>query len=143
MKKLPATLLLFVLLLSTVAVAVSCSNAESSTNTPEGTVNIMLDAMEDMNVSKMMECMDVSVSSEERDQIEGLFEMMKEMGMRFSITNRNIEVMTQTENTATVSVQCDLTASLMGQTQTQSMDENFELVKVDGKWLLTGFPEDF
>lgn len=142
MRKLPAVLLLFVLLLATVAVAASCDSAESSTATPEGAVNAVLDAMEDMNVSKMMACMDVSVSSEESAQVEEAFQMMKEMGMSFSIINREIRVLSETENSATVSVKCDIKASLMGQTQTQSMEENFDLVKVDGKWLLTGFPDE-
>ncbi|MFC2018068.1 hypothetical protein ACFLTQ_02050 [Chloroflexota bacterium] len=141
MKKLSAILLLFVLLLSTVVVATSCESGESST-TPTGTVNELFDAMEDMDVTKMMECMDISVSSQERSQVEATFQMMKEMGMSFSITNRDISVISETEDSAAVSAKCDIKATVMGQTQTQSMDETFDLVKVDGKWLLTGFPEE-
>lgn len=140
MRKLSAILLLFVLLLSTVVVAVSCESGESST-TPTGTVNELFDAMEDLDVTKMMECMDVSVSTQERAQVEEAFQMMKQLGMSFSITNRNISVISETEDRATVSAKCDIKATVMEETQTQSMDETFELVKVDGRWLLTGFPE--
>lgn len=141
MRKSPAILLLFVLLLSTVIVAVSCDSAESNT-TPVGTVNTLLDSIEDLNVTKMMECMDVSMTGEESAQVEETFQMMKEMGMSISITNRNISVISETENTATVSVKCDMKATVMGQTQTQNMDETFDLVKVDDNWLLTEFPEE-
>ena len=141
MRKSLAILLLFVLLLSTLAVAVSCDSAESIT-TPTGAVNELFDAMEDMDVTKMMKCMDVSVSSQERSEVEAAFQMMKEIGMSFSITNRNISVVSETGDSATVSAKCDIRATVMGQTQTQSMDETFDLVKVDGRWLLTEFPED-
>jgi len=141
MRKKSAILLLFVLLLSTVAVAVSCDSAESNT-TPTGTVNTLLDAFEDLDFNKMMECMDVSMTGEGGAQVEETFKMMKEMGMSISITNRNINVISETEDSATVSVKCDMKATLMGQTQTQNMDQNFDLVKVDGRWLLTEFPEE-
>lgn len=142
MRKLSAILLLFVLLLSTLAVSISCDNAESSA-TPTGTVNEVFDAMEDMDVTKMMECVDATnISSEARSEVEAAFQLMKEMGASFSITNRNIKVISETEDTATVSAKCDVKATFMGQTETDSMDQTFHLVKVDDKWLLTELPED-
>lgn len=141
MRKSSAIRLLPVLLMATIVFATSCGGGASYA-TPVDTVNTFLDAYEDMDADKLLDCFDISISSEVREETEMTIEMMKEMGdWSISITNRDISIVSQTGDSATVSVRCDMKATFEGETQTDSVDDTWTLVKKDNKWLLTELPD--
>jgi len=123
-----------------VIVAIGCKSSVSLA-TPEETVNSYLDAIEDLDSGRMMDCISMSITSEERKQLEESLNMMKDIGMSISITNRIINVVSQTEGSATVSFNYDMRMTFEGDTETESMNETWTLVKRDGKWLIEMLPD--
>ncbi|MFC2000282.1 hypothetical protein ACFLXE_05945 [Chloroflexota bacterium] len=140
MKNLARAGVILTLILMLLIVAIGCKSSVALA-TPEETVTSYLDATEDLDVGRMMDCVGVNVSAEERRQAEEAFKMMKDMGMSISITNRSINVVSQTEDSATVFVSAETRATFGGETETESMNETFTLVKRDGKWLLEMLPD--
>jgi len=118
---------------------VGCAEAA----TPEKTVNTFLDAYEALDMDKALRLV-VPEAAGERAFLETRFEVrrrMKWQGISFSYTNRNISVLSQTEDKATVSVSFDEeTTVVMGGKKTKSVDETWTLVKRDGKWLFVEVP---
>ena len=123
-----------------VIVAIGCKSSVALA-TPEETVTSYLDATEDLDVGRMMDCLGGNITAEERRQAEEALKMMKDMGMSISITNRSINVVSQTEDSATVSVSAETRVTLGGETETESTNETMTLVKRDGKWLLEMLPD--
>ena len=124
-----------------IAMVSGCSSG-ASYDTPEDTVNSYLNAYEKLDFMNMLACILPVASNEEmRTDVEELVEefkdMMKDMNISFSINNRNIEVISRTEDSAIVAVSYDMELTYMDETETESSIETFTLVKSDGKWLLT------
>lgn len=120
-------------------VATSCGCGVSYAS-PEATVNAALDAKQALDADKELGCMvPEAVTDEMRQVTREVYEELKRQGVSVSIVNRDISVVSQTEDSATVSVSYDVKFTVEGETQTASDDATWTLVKRDGKWLIAGF----
>ena len=128
---------ILILPLMLVVAATGCGRGVSYA-TPEDTVNAVLDAMEDLDADKYLDCLvPEALTSEERMEMKAAVKLMKEMDVSISITNRDISVVSETEDSAIVSVSYDVKTTLEGETETGSEDKTWTLVKRNDKWLFT------
>lgn len=124
------------IILMLVVLTIGCGSGKGAS--PEGTVNSLLDAWEDIDADKMLDyVVPENVTEEMRQEMEEGIETWKEMDASLSITNRDISVVSRTEDSATVSVSFDVKVRAQGETQTERFDETWTLLKRDDKWLLT------
>jgi hypothetical protein len=119
---------------------VSCqskTSAQYTTATPEGTVRLLLDAYCELNAGKVAEFWVKEERKEVRFQMGELFKQFESV----TISDIEIEVLSQTENTAKVNVQYFLNATVkesIPQSYYPPKEVSYELdlIKQDGKWLI-------
>lgn len=133
------TIITFVLTFVLLVVVVGCDNGVSL-STPADTVNAYFNAVEKMDAAGMMDCSS-HTTSDDLQYMENVYQMYNKMGMSVSFSNRDIEVISQTEDSATVSVSFNTTLTFMGETETQSVNETWQLIKRDDTWLFTELPD--
>lgn len=134
------TIITFVLTFVLLVVVVGCDNGVSL-STPTDTVNAYFNAVEKMDAAGMMDCSSHTTTSDDLQYMENVYQMYNKMGMSVSFSNRDIEVISQTEDSATVSVSFNTTLTFMGETETQSVNETWQLIKRDDTWLFTELPD--
>jgi len=130
------------LILMLLIIAISCAGGVSY-DSPEKTVNSLLDANQSSDADGMLACLvpEAVTDAFRRELREGVAEsakMAKELSVSF--VNRDISVTSQTEDRATVSVNFNMKITHEGKTDTRKGHDTFTLVKRDDKWLLTEFP---
>jgi len=114
---------------------------ESPYATPERTVNTYLDALEDMDSGKMMDCIQLGPETDMiRSLIEGTInaykDMLEEGDISIKIVDRDVYLIEQTDDTAKVSISYTTETTASGYTQQSSGSDIIDMVKVDDKWLM-------
>ena len=102
---------------------------------PEDTVRGALRAMEAMDAEKMVTYFTEEMSEDVEFGMEVVFALIDEI----KISNVETKVLSQTEDEATVEVEFDLETTVFDETEEEHVTEPFNLVKEDGKWLISEF----
>jgi hypothetical protein len=102
---------------------------------PEDTVRGALEAMEAMDAEKMVTYFTEEMSEDVEFGMEVVFALIDEI----KISNVETKVLSQTEDEATVEVEFDLETTVFDETEEERVTEPFNLVKEDGKWLISEF----
>jgi|GEM_PF-2976420 len=74
-----------------------------------------------------------------REEATFAFEVVFALVDEIRISNVEWEVLSETEDTATVEIECDWEATAFDETRSGHAKEPVDLVKVDGEWLITDF----
>ena len=141
-----------------IAVAVWFVFFRGPANTPEGVVEASLKAINDGEYEKIADCYPDFVIAEDGDTLAETFESMDSMGIEIEITDidaydkdrlsdseiadleEDIEYWydekVDVEDAYTVYCSYTVTASLMGETQTDDADEQCTVIKIDGQWYI-------
>ena len=127
-----------ILILSLVALVgvslIGCGGGESG---PEGAVRGMFKAMEAKDAEKMGEYFAEDV----REDVVAMMEFSFALIDSIKISNLKLTVASQTENTATVDFEYDYEIEAFDETDKSHESDTIDLVKVDGKWLISEPPE--
>jgi uncharacterized protein YchJ len=124
--------LLVILLINVLILGlVGCSGGTSS---PEDTVRAAFAALESQNADKLISYYVEDV----RDTVLAKTEYAFAFVDKFKVSNLELTVLSETEDTASVEADYDLTTTLSGQSIKEHITEIYELAKVDGEWLLLG-----
>ncbi|MGB2855724.1 MAG: hypothetical protein WBC61_03635 [Dehalococcoidia bacterium] len=102
---------------------------------PEDTVRGALEAMEAMDAEKMVTYFTEEMSEDVEFGMEVVFALIDEI----KISNVETKVLSQTEDEATVEVEFDLETTVFDETEEEHLTETYDLVKEDGKWLISEF----
>ena len=102
---------------------------------PEDTVRGALEAMEAMDAEEMATYFTEEMSEDVEFGMEVVFALIDEI----KISNVETKVLSQTEDEATVEVEFDLETTVFDETEEEHVTEPFNLVKEDGKWLISEF----
>jgi len=123
-----------VLVLSLVAlvggVVIGCSGGGSG---PEATVQGMFNAMAAKNADKVGSYCTEDIREDVVSTMESAFTFVDSI----KITNLKTSVASQTEDTATVDFEYDIEIKAFGETNKDHQSDTIDLVKVDGKWLIS------
>jgi hypothetical protein len=74
-----------------------------------------------------------------REEATFAFEVVFALIDEIRISNVECEVLSETEDTATVEIECDWEATAFDETRSGHAKEPVDLVKVGGEWLITDF----
>jgi len=91
--------------------------------------------MEAMDAEKMVTYFTEEMSEDVEFGMEVVFALIDEI----KISNVETKVLSQTEDEATVEVEFDLETTVFDETEEEHVTEPFNLVKEDGKWLISEF----
>jgi hypothetical protein len=94
-----------------------------------------LGAMEAMDAEEMA----TYFTEELREEVEFGMEVFFVFIDEIKISNVKTKVLSQTENEATVEVEFDLETTGFDETEEEHITEPYNLVKEDGKWLISEF----
>lgn len=100
---------------------------------PEATVRGAFKAMEAKDAEKLATYFTEDVNDEmvaEAQQYFDIFDSIK-------IANLKLTVVSQTEDAATIEAEYDFELKAFGQTSQEHQSDTMDLVKVNGKWLIT------
>jgi len=111
-------------------VVIGCSGGGSG---PEATVKDMFKAMAAKNADKVGSYCTEDIREDVVSTMESAFTLIDSI----KITNMKTSVASQTEDTATVDAEYDLEMKAFGQTNKEHQSDTIDLVKVDGKWLIS------
>lgn len=124
--------LLVILLINVLILGlVGCGGGTSS---PDDTVRAAFAALESQNADKLVGYYVEDV----REAISANTEYAFAVVDKFKVSNLELTVLNETEDTASVEADYDLTTTLGRQSIKEHVTEIYELAKVDGKWLLLG-----
>ena len=130
MKALFKVVLVLTLVALVGGVVIGCSGGGSG---PEATVKGMFKAMEAKNAEKVGSYCTEDIREDVVSAMEFTFELVDSI----KITNLKTSVASQTEDTATVDVEWDFEIKAFGETSKEHQSDSIDLVKVDGKWLIS------
>jgi uncharacterized protein YprB with RNaseH-like and TPR domain len=102
---------------------------------PEDTVRGALRAMEAMDAEEM----GTYFTEELREEVEFSMELAFVFIDEIKISNVKTKVLSQTEDEATVEADFDIETTGFDETEEEHVTESFNLVKEDGKWLISEF----
>ena len=102
---------------------------------PEDTVQDALKAMEAMDAEEMA----TYFTEELREDVEFGMELAFVFIDEIKISNLKTKVLSQTEDEATVEADFDVETTVFDETEEEHVTEPFNLVKEDGKWLISEF----
>jgi len=121
-------------LVALVGVSLIGCGGESS---PEDVVRGMFKAMEAKDAEKLGEYCTEDI----REDVVAMMELSFEMIDSIKVSNLELTVASQTENTATVDYECDYEIKAFGETDESHDSDSIDLEKVDGKWFISEPPE--
>jgi len=128
--------LLIGFLLITLLGGMGCQN--KTTATPEGTIKLFLDAHENLDVNKAAELF----AKEDREKVQSHLSQLWAQQESVTYSEIEIEVISQTENTAKLRVQGEVTITGKDMPpQKLGVGDEYDLVKQDGKWLIKAPPD--
>jgi|GEM_PF-4334934 len=104
------------------------------TSSPDDTVRAAFAALEAQNADKLISYYVEDV----RDAVSAKTEYAFAVVDKFKVSNLETTVLSETEDTASIEADYDLTTTLSGQSIKEHITEIYELSKVDGEWLLLG-----
>jgi len=104
----------------------------SAASTPEGTVRNYLSAMQSKDVERMAAC---CTGQEKEDILETGQDMFSGVNT-IRISNIDIEVVSQSEDEATVEATYHIKMTMEGGTYEDDDSGSADLVKMDGKWYI-------
>jgi len=111
-------------------VLIGCSGGGSG---PEATVKGMFNAMAAKNADKVG-----SYCTEDiREDVVSTMKFSFALVDSIKITNLKMTVALQTEDAATVDAEWDFEMKAFGETSKEHQSDSIDLVKVDGKWLIS------
>jgi len=123
-------------LLITLLGGMSCQSKTAAT--PEGTVKLFLDAHENLDANKAAELF----VKEDREKVQSHLSQLWSQQESVTYSEIEIEVISQTENTAKIRVQGEvIIAEKDMPPQKLGLGSEFDLVKQDGKWLIKAPPD--
>jgi len=123
-------------LLITLLGGMSCQSKTAAT--PEGTVKLFLDAHENLDANKAAELF----VKEDREKVQSHLSQLWSQQESVTYSEIEIEVISQTENTAKLRVQGEvIIAEKDMPPQKLGLGSEFDLVKQDGKWLIKAPPD--
>jgi hypothetical protein len=124
-----------VLVLGLVALLVSSLIGCSGGSGPEDTVKNAFKAMAAMDAEKMA----TYFTEELREDIELGMEFAFAMVDKIKISNLKTTVSSQTDDEATVEFEFDLETTAFDETEKEHVEDSIDLVKENGKWLISEF----
>ena len=111
-------------------VVIGCSGGGSG---PEATVKDMFKAMAAKNADKVGSYCTEDIREDVVSTMESAFTLIDSI----KITNMTTSLASQTEDTATVDAEYDFEIKAFGETSKEHQSDSIDLVKVDGKWLIS------
>lgn len=100
---------------------------------PEATIDGAMKALEAKDAEKLGSYFIEDIRGEVVFWAEMAFELFDEI----EVSNLKMNVVSQTEEKATVEVEYDYEVTAFGETNKDHQSNTIDLVKVDGKWLIT------
>lgn len=113
------------------ASVIGCSGGSD----PEDTVRGALDAMDAMDAEKMASYFTEDVRDDVEVGMQFAFSMIDDM----EISDVKIEVLSQSEDDAVVRFECNVKTTAFEQTEEGPTEQTLNLVKEDGRWLISEF----
>ena len=111
-------------------VLIGCGGGASG---PEATVRGAFKAMQAKDAEKMASYFTEDITQEMVDEMQATFDIFDSI----KITNLKMTVTSQTEDAATIDAEWDFEVKAFGETNQEHQSDTIDLVKVNGKWLIT------
>lgn len=112
-------------------VVIGCSGG--GTSGPEAAVQGMFKAIAAKNADKVGSYCTEDFREDTVSAMEFFFSMVDSI----KITNMKTSIASQTDDTATVDMEYDMEVKVSGETEKSHESDSIDLVKVDGKWLIS------
>ena len=118
-----------------VILAVSLLGCSGGSSGPEDAVRGALQAMEEMDAEKMATYFTADVRNDVELGMQFTFSLLDEI----EITDIEIDVLSRSEDSATVKFTCYVKTTAFEQTEEGPMEKTLEVVKEDGQWRIKEF----
>lgn len=123
----------FTLAVALVTLTVMAVGGCGGSSSPEATVKGAFVAVQEMDAEKLGSYFTEDI----REEVVAGADLAFSLIDKIEISNLKVKTVSQTEDAATVETEYDYKVTLFGQSNTDHRSNILELVKVDGKWLIT------